>query len=91
MRTRPSPRDRPWTKFDLGLSHFLANAARHPHGALDVRVGGVLIEKQDNLAIRALARKVVLQSSGAFAERGLALGAFDLNGVIHGKTLCLAC
>jgi hypothetical protein len=44
----------------------------------------MLIEEHHDLASRALARKAVLQASGALTERAFAPGAFDLNGIVHG-------
>ena len=58
-------------------------AARRPHGALDIGVVGILVEKQHDLAGRALSGKAVLQSPGAVAKYALAPGAADLNGVHH--------
>jgi hypothetical protein len=65
----------------FGIAQQSAQAARRLHGALDIGVLGILIEKQHDFASRALPGKAILQSPGALAKYALAPGAADLNGV----------
>jgi hypothetical protein len=67
----------------LGVAQQGAHPARRLHGAPDVRVVGILVEKQHDLAGRALPGKAILQSPGAVAKYALAPGAADLNKVDH--------
>jgi hypothetical protein len=84
---RGAPAARGWSRRryagGFGVAQQSAYPARRLHGALDIRVLGILIEKQHDLASRALPGKAILQSPGAIAKYALALGAADLNGVDH--------
>src|SRR5262249_13646661 len=65
----------------LGFSQLSPHPARELHGTLDVRIVGIFIKEEHDLATRALSRKAVLQSPGAIAKHILALCTADLNRV----------
>ena len=66
----------------VDVSQFPPHPPCRPHRKLDAVVG-ILLEEEHDLTAQTLARKAVLKPSGAIAKRALALGAFDLNGIIH--------
>ena len=84
---RGAPAGRGWPRRrhagGFGIAQQSAHPARCLHGAPDIRVLGILVEKQHDFAGRALPGKPVLQSPGAIAKYALAPGAADLNGVHH--------